>query len=166
LIVEGGVGIEKNLNVGGTITGNLDLSGAWPIGSTYIQFPGDSDPSTLSLPGTWSNVSSELAGDFIRFEGGNASVFNAGQQNDAFQGHADSYFSGGHGDTVNNTDVNMPSIPQVGTSAYVGGVNTGNRKRYTNTRGAPVFYSSFGTPRIGSETRPKNRTARKWRRVS
>lgn len=46
-----------------------------PIGFTYIQFPGKSAPGTLWPDATWSNVSSEFAGDFFRAEGGAAAAF-------------------------------------------------------------------------------------------
>ena len=131
----------------------LSPSGSWPIGSTYIQFPGDDSPSTLGLPGTWANVSSELAGDFIRFEGGDASAFEAGQQSDQFQGFGMKAFSStGSGGTtgclVYEPDGGAPS-PSFRTGVIEQFVADG-----------------YGTPRVGDETRSINRTVRKWRRTA
>ncbi len=64
-----------------------------PIGFPYIQFPGFPNPTDFGLPGTWANVSSVLAGDFIRFEGGAALAFEAGEQ---------AYQNAYHRHTVNN----------------------------------------------------------------
>lgn len=51
-----------------------------PIGFVYIQFPGELSPVDLYPDATWINVSSDLAGELIRFEGGGASAFNSGTQ--------------------------------------------------------------------------------------
>ena len=49
-----------------------------PIGSTYVQFSGCSDPTTL-FGGTWSNISSTYPGMFFRAEGGSAAAFGSSQ---------------------------------------------------------------------------------------
>lgn len=60
---------------------------SWPLGTVYIQFPGETAPATL-LGGTWTNISSQYAGRFFRTpdgyyfraEGGAATSFNGGNQ--------------------------------------------------------------------------------------
>ena len=59
-----------------SLTNNTD--GNAPIGSTYVQFSGCSDPTTL-FGGTWSNISSTYAGRFFRSEGGSAAAFGSNQ---------------------------------------------------------------------------------------
>lgn len=127
-----------------------------PIGFVYVQFPGDLSPAGLNLAGTWQNVSSEMAGDFIRFEGGSASAFESGTQLDQFQSFI----------------IAATGYGQLGTSTGItigGGTDTGNA--YGGDKGATIPYEISddgvnGTPRVGSETRAVNKTVRKWRRVS
>ena len=59
-----------------SLTNNTD--GNAPIGSTYVQFSGCSDPTTL-FGGTWSNISSTYPGMFFRAEGGSAATFGSSQ---------------------------------------------------------------------------------------
>lgn len=137
---------------------------AWPVGSTYIQFPGDSDPAAAGLLGTWANVSSELAGDFIRFEGGNASAFESGQQSDAMQRITGSTGDGGiraedsplwTGDGVLSRT--NPSIAQSGDNTF---------------SSYPIYFDNADSisPNAAKtddvETRAVNRTVRKWRRTA
>lgn len=51
-----------------------------PVGSVYVQFSGQTDPTTL-FGGTWENISAQYAGQFFRAEGGDASAFGSGYQN-------------------------------------------------------------------------------------
>lgn len=61
--------------------------GGWPLGTVYIQFPGEATPADL-LGGTWTNISSSYAGRFFRTsdgyyfraEGGAACAFNGNNQ--------------------------------------------------------------------------------------
>jgi len=143
-------------------------SGSWPIGATYIQFPGDSDPSTLGLPGTWSNVSSELAGDFIRFEGGESKAFNAGQQPDAMQRIT--------GDLGVINQVFRTSTTPVGQG--VGALDVSSAlNNVHNTDGSSHWTGRISFNNADSiapnaaktddiETRAVNRTVRKWRRTA
>lgn len=126
-----------------------------PIGATYIQFPGDDDPSTMGLIGTWSNVSSELAGDFIRFEGGLASTFESGQQLDQLQGHwHDMVHAGSAG-----SDIRIATESN-GFTNIVDDIGIKNIARTPSTDGVN------GIPRTGTQTWSINRTVRKWRRIS
>ena len=125
----------------------------YPIGATYIQFPDDDSPSTLGLPGTWANVSSELAGDFIRFEGGAASAFESGQQGLAVYPHghqqykADVGFSAGGviADSANGAPVNLRG----GGSGVKEVISDG----------------VYPIPTLSVDQRPVNKTVRKWRRA-
>lgn len=67
----------------------------FPVGMTYIQFPGEKTPGELGWPGTWANRSSDLAGDFIRFEGGSANSFNNSRQSHQIQGHLHDFYATG-----------------------------------------------------------------------
>ena len=119
----------------------------YPAGITYKQYPGKKSPDELGLPGTWSNISSEFAGDFFRAEGGNASAFGSGEQAHMFQTHVHKHrhslgkgpWGGGGGMTV------QP------------GINNSYGTMYTDyTEAAP----STGNP--GIESRPVNQTFRLW----
>jgi len=124
----------------------------YPIGTTYIQFPGDSDPSTL-FGGTWSNVSSEIAGNFMRFEGGNASAFESGTQNDAYGIH--NHYQG------LALNVNTSGFTSFGNTS-AGGANT----RAPQLVAISADYKPYTSDSGSSETRPDNETVRKWRRTA
>lgn len=59
---------------------NIVIPSAMPVGAIYVQFAGQSDPTTL-FGGTWENVSATYAGQFFRAEGGNAAAFGQSQAN-------------------------------------------------------------------------------------
>lgn len=59
---------------------NIVIPSAMPVGAIYVQFAGQTDPTTL-FGGTWENVSSTYAGLFFRAEGGNAAAFGQSQAN-------------------------------------------------------------------------------------
>jgi len=144
------------------------LNYIYPIGTTYIQFPGDSDPSAL-FGGTWSNVSSELAGDFIRFEGGRASSFNSGQQSDAMQriiatvdyralyngvsilNNSSSAFSRSNSSSADSIGVNSSAVDKSVTRLTFDNSNSDNPQDAKTDN---------------YETRSVNRTVRKWRRTA
>jgi len=134
----------------------------WPVGSTYIQFPGDSSPSTLGLPGTWSNVSSELAGDFIRFEGSSALAFNGGRQHHSIQGHRHKVKIAG---TSYDTVTLDRAADSSGDYSKLVGTAAGNSSPSALNITDPISDGAHGIPNIGSETKPVNRTVRKWRRT-
>lgn len=139
---------------------SIKAGASWPVGITYIQFPGDVAPSTAGLPGTWANVSSELAGDFIRFEGGNASVFESGQQLDATQR------------ITGDVDIGWAAVgpangvfTQANSTSIVRGA-TGD----TDFRRIDFDSDDSTSPNASKtddvETRAVNRTVRKWRRTA
>lgn len=121
---------------------------AWPIGSVYIQFPGERSPQGL-LPGTWTKLVFPK-GYFFRVEGSGARAFDNIEQLDAFQGHAH-YFSDAAGSEGGG-----------GNRGRLGGVPGGNHAGWVK---APAPLSN-GAPRTADETRPINKTVRIWRRSS
>jgi len=137
------------------------------IGTTYIQFPGDDDPATLNYIGTWSNVSSELAGDFIRFEGGDASAFEAGQQSDALQkitGILSVARLSSGGDIAGGVS---GVFTTGGLAGSRGTANTSGSLSYRQIEFDNADSVSPNTAKTDDvETRAVNRTVRKWRRVS
>lgn len=70
------IGDTKDVVFDGTKWVEVDKS--MPIGSIYIQFSGQSDPTTL-FGGTWQNISSTYAGRFFRAEGEDAAAFGSNQ---------------------------------------------------------------------------------------
>ena len=121
---------------------------AWPIGSVYIQFPGERSPQGL-LPGTWTKLVFSK-GYFFRVEGAGARAFDNIEQLDAFQGHAH-YFSDAAGSEGGG-----------GNRGRLGGVPGGSHTGWVK---APAPLSN-GAPRTANETRPVNKTIRIWRRSS
>lgn len=134
-----------------------------PIGMVYIQGPADAAPSTLWPGTTWTNVSSEEAGLFRRFEGGAASAFGGGTQ--ASQNKTHSHTTGNpssdhshimpnhrNGATASGGGSLQPVHTSVGSDSSTGGVSSW----HTHT------VSSDG----GTEARPDNVTVRKWRRTA
>lgn len=152
---------EKLFSTAYGLTGeNVSL----PVGWVYIQFPGDPDPTDMGLLGTWSDVSSELAGDFIRFAGGNASAFESGQQEDAVQ-----EAQGTAGEIIVR-GANQSALGVFSDSVFFGaGIITG---------GASADYMSPLDFKLSNstspnamktddvETRSVNRTVLKWRRTA
>jgi len=145
-------------NSGGIASSGISIEDIFPIGMTYIQLPGELDPADLNLPGSWENKSSELAGDFIRFEGGAANAFNNTQQLDQYQGHDHYIHIPVYGGFVGNT--------AGGYGANLGRSGVGDSAGTLWRATSHVNDGSNGNPRIGTETRVVNRTARKWRRIS
>lgn len=128
-----------------------------PVGFTYTQLPGMSDPSALWPFGTWSDISSTYAGAFFRAEGGSASSFGAGVQLDALQGHRHWVARG------------ASAVDGSGPPIYLGIRSTGVALTSVNGAGAigdPETDGVNGTPRTASETRPRNYTVRIWRRTA
>ena len=112
----------------------------YPIGFIYVQYPGKSDPSTLGWYGTWTNVSSNYAGDFFRAEGGDASAFESGEQLDQNKYHRHDFSY-----ERRTADGN--------SSSYKTDVTSSGYTKYTSYNG-------------GDEARPVNRTIRVWERTA
>lgn len=132
-----------------------------PVNFVYIQFPGMSLPSNLMM-GTWSNISSNFAGDFFRAEGGSfAKPFEGGEQTCSNLTHV-------HGancdqDTPDHTHPVNESLGDGVVGATVasgtGSFNTGGAStRHTHAIG--IVASG------GNEARPINVTIRVWKRTA
>ena len=123
------------------------------IGSTYIQFPGHTDPATLWPNSTWTNISSEtlLAGRVPRIEGsatyGSAAAFGS-SQDDQLEDHQ--------------------HLMYVGNSGYGPyASNYSNRATQQGSTGAvqqDADLTSAG--RVGTETRAASVTVRVWQRTA
>nr|BDD43793.1 hypothetical protein 12 [Spirochaetaceae bacterium] len=109
-----------------------------PIGATYVQFPGESDPGSLWSGTTWSTLF-DTEGIFFRTEGGNALAFGGGVQTDELKSHSHTY-----------VEAYNPQWKGNGT----------NSKPLHSTMTSNT--SSVG----GTETRPRNRTIRVWVRTA
>ena len=140
---------------------------AWPVGSVYVQFPGFSAPMTLGFPGRWSatdNRVKALQDMFFRVEkSGNG--FGT-SQGDMLQG-----FTFGSGTNIlksstrsyrtNGATNGFLNIWDVGISAKGGMRNT-----TWGDADLSIVAHNNGSPRVGNETRPKNRAIRLWVRTS
>jgi len=139
------------------------LNMVYPVGSSYIQFPDCQTPAAIGLPGTWE-AQFETEGIFFRTPGGQASAFESGIQEDAMQrmtGYLGKFndYAGRH---------HHPTGAFTGTPAGYGtGIKKGSGDHYTHLN----FDSSLSTtPNTAksddSETRPRNRTFRIWKRTA
>src|SRR5699024_8969549 len=126
-----------------------------PIGFCYIQYPGTAAPSSL-FGGTWTLMFNS-EGVFFRTEGQGASSFGGGVQRDALQQH-------GHVLQTGRND----STQYHNTGSSRGHVGAGFEQNYNAGDGWVRNVSSAGSysARTASETRPRNRTVRVWRKTA
>ena len=122
-----------------------------PVGSTYMQHEGETDPGSL-YAGTWSNISSNYAGNFMRIEGGDAKAFGTGEQPDQLQEHGHLLLSG------DSAFGNVNGYPQQQDVNFDNGTMDSAITDVLETTGGPV--------NTGTETRPVNRTVRIWKRTA
>lgn len=119
-----------------------------PIGMCYVQYPGTDTPSTL-FGGTWT-LMFNTEGVFFRTEGQGASSFGGGVQGDALQQHEHRV----------NESWAPTDLDETGGKYIVG----------ADARGSlisqPVNTGGVYTGRTSSETRPRNRTIRVWRKTA
>lgn len=92
----------------------------FPVGMSYIQFPGMYSPIDLGWPGTWENVSNQFAGDFFRAEGGNASAFGSGEQAEDFKSHSHSGSTNTTGSHSHSGSTNTTGSHSHGTNSSYG----------------------------------------------
>ena len=126
-----------------------------PIGAIYVQFAGQTDPTTL-FGGTWENVSATYAGQFFRAEGGNAAAFGQSQSDGApnITGTVGPGYCNGYGAM---TGCFYGSGSEIGTggdahSGYFANIN---------------FLASNSNGTYGAnEVRPINSTIRVWKRTA
>lgn len=143
----------------------LGGKGGMPIGAVYVQLPDTPDPSEL-FTGTWENVSSTYAGDFLRAEGGDASAFESGEQLDQMQRLT--------GEVSRKSDAGFVNVAAGGTAEgafvlgdeQVDGINVSTANAYNigfDSASSPDARTSATTD---GETRPVNRTVRVWKRTA
>ena len=128
---------------------DLDLKMSCPIGFIYVQYSGQSDPTSL-FGGTWQNVSSSYAGRFFRAEGGSAAAFGSNQ-------------NGGlptHNHVINIAWGNGGSSSTPMVRGEADNDNLAGYKSFTteNAQGNSLYGAA-------SEVRPINSTIRIWKRT-
>jgi hypothetical protein len=157
---------------GDVMTGSLDVRGKcpYPIGGTYVQFPGCADPTSLFV-GTWTNISANFAGLFFRVEGGSAAAFNGGAQGQSIQSH-DHSFSGTTGAMnsnashthTNNTNSSTATGSREENFVRAGSTSSGGVTIDATNTDHTHNFSGVTSSAGAAETRPTNITIRVWQR--
>ena len=140
---------------------NIVIPSAMPVGAIYVQFAGQTDPTTL-FGGTWENVSSTYAGLFFRAEGGKAAAFGSTQTDGApnITGTFAMVVAGS-----GNVNTGFESGAFSGYSAATGVVPS---KYSTNSGNNAISFSAGNSNSVygkGSEIRPVNSAVRIWERT-
>lgn len=139
---------------------NIVIPSTMPVGAIYVQFAGQTDPTTL-FGGTWENVSAAYAGLFFRAEGGNAAAFGSNQ-------------GGGAPDIAGFMGIAQMSNWSSTGAFYIGGDDGGQynwnqfREGGSGQRGIYVYFSAAranGTY-SANEVRSVNSTVRIWKRTA
>lgn len=138
---------------------NIVIPSAMPVGAIYVQFAGQTDPTTL-FGGTWENVSAAYAGLFFRAEGGNAAAFGSAQGDGAPNITGTSLMRYGV-DIGSNTGA-FTFLDGDGTekSIYTDQNSTQNNRRLSFSA-----YDSNNKYAL-AEIRPANSTIRIWKRTA
>lgn len=127
-----------------------------PVGFIYVQYPNQTDPTTL-FGGTWQNISSQYAGRFFRAEGGDAVAFGSNQA----EGLPDIY-----GQLYDSHDV----CTFVGTGAFKSFQQGSNVTQSASGVGNKTveFKASYYNTIYGASTHvtPLNTTIRIWKRTA
>ena len=162
------------------------VSDGIPIGYVYIQFPGQSEPSTLWPDFTWTNISSSYAGRFFRAEGGNAASFGNNQGSGAKLSTSGTYsdnFATNHchpGGEMYVWDANMTQTSAHWSGSVARGIlrwgpaSSSNSSFIACTSTSYPSVSYNGVSHISTdynstynpETRPTNYTIRIWKRTA
>lgn len=139
---------------------NIVIPSTMPVGAIYVQFAGQTDPTTL-FGGTWENVSSIYAGLFFRAEGGNAAAFGSNQ--------------GGGAPNIVGFMGNVQMANWASTGAFYPNGTDGNEYNWnefraggSGQRGINMYFSAANSNGIYSapEVRPINHTIRIWKRTA
>ncbi len=139
---------------------NIVIPSTMPVGAIYVQFAGQTDPTTL-FGGTWENVSATYAGLFFRAEGGNAAAFGSSQ--------------GGGAPNIVGFMGNVQMANWASTGAFYPNGTDGNeynwnqfREGGSGQRGINMYFSAANSNGIYSapEVRPINHTIRIWKRTA
>ena len=128
------------------------IQSSMPIGAIYVQFSGQSDPSTL-FGGEWENVSSTYAGLFFRAEGGSAAAFGGSQTSGAPN------IVGGFSSYWHNSASGAFYQSAAGQLGRGGG-------DYNNAALGFEASRSNATYGAADEIRPSNSTIRIWKRTA
>lgn len=150
-------------------TSGIDVKIKWsdvlektiPVGFMYIQFPGETAPSTLFGFGTWTNQSANFAGNFFRAEGGDALAYDGGEQAHSMGTHNHKWY-----DYISNANTGAIYRDNV---SYGQSYNSGGSAQNIGSSADATFpdqwTSNIATAESG-ETRPVNRTVRIWERTA
>ena len=139
---------------------NIVIPSTMPVGAIYVQFAGQTDPTTL-FGGTWENVSATYAGLFFRAEGGNAAAFGSSQ--------------GGGAPNIVGFMGNVQMSNWASTGAFYPNGTDGNEYNWnefraggSGQRGINMYFSAANSNGIYSapEVRPINHTIRIWKRTA
>ena len=126
-----------------------------PVGSVYVQFSGQADPTTL-FGGTWDNISDTYAGLFFRAEGGAAAAFGETQ--------------GGGAPNIQGTFGNSSTFQTVTGAFLSSSSGNGTIGGYSYAQGTVVVgFSAANSNAIygaADEIRPANSTIRIWKRTA
>ena len=135
-----------------------------PVGSVYVQFSGQTDPTTL-FGGTWDNISDTYAGLFFRAEGGAAAAFGETQGGGAPNITGSMSVEGnGIAFLTNSADL---SITGCFSSRTLGLGSTAAQAATTRPTGVNFAASSSNaTYGAADEIRPANSTIRIWKRTA
>ena len=141
---------------------NIVIPSTMPVGAIYVQFAGQTDPTTL-FGGTWENVSATYAGLFFRAEGGAAAAFGQSQTDGAPNIYGSVSF-GVYNDSAGAAPHNPIGAFGIG-AAELTWLSQGE-----NQRSAPTYFDFFAS-RVDSrynlpEVRTVNSTIRIWKRTA
>lgn len=161
-------------------SGFIGIDQVYPIGVTYIQFPGCDAPGTLFPNTTWTELN--FGGAFFRASGGNAKTFNSGSQGDSVKGHTHSGTTNEmSGDTYGSVECASEGLFNGRGTMTTGGRfslsnnrnwaggdnNESNRpgKLYLNLSHTHGFTTDSNDTNA-TENRPFNYTIRIWKRTA
>lgn len=148
-----------------SVWNKIDPAKTFEIGYIHVQYPGKQTPSELGYYGTWTNISSQFAGDFFRAEGGEASAFESGEQLDQMQRLTGEFSRGAN-------DGSFRSGQGIATGVFSPGSSKSGVVNSAAAAGQSILFDSANSPnaRVSSttagETRPINRTIRIWERTA
>lgn len=142
---------------------NIVIPSTMPVGAIYVQFAGQTDPTTL-FGGTWENVSATYAGLFFRAEGGAAAAFGQSQTDGAPNIYGDFTVSR----SVDTLAWNLGQANGAFTMGdYTNTVGLNNYSVATNGRPYAIFNASSNNVKYTlSEVRTVNSTVRIWKRTA
>ena len=142
---------------------NIVIPSTMPVGAIYVQFAGQTDPTTL-FGGTWENVSATYAGLFFRAEGGAAAAFGQSQTDGAPNIYGDFTVSR----SVDTLAWNLGQANGAFTMGdYTNTVGLNNYSVATNGRPYAIFTASSNNVKYTlSEVRTVNSTVRIWKRTA